>query len=240
MEVIDLNRVERRALLVTALLVVLAAAGRAFLTPGREVFAWRPAGRGVGGGDGLEALRRGVENALRREERALTPLADGERIDPNTAPEEELRRLPGIGPTRARAILEQRAVAKFRRRADLLRVSGIGAATLARLASHLALPDDASVADRQAAVGSAGRLAASRPSSPACAVGEFGSSSRVDLNRADSATLVSLPAIGPARAMQIVRSRAMRGRFETVGELLEIPGIGLRTLERLRARVCVR
>jgi competence protein ComEA len=238
--VIDLNRVERRALLVVVLLVVLAAVGRTALTPGRETFAWRPAGRGVGGGEKLEALQRGVAEALRREERAHTPLAEGELIDPNTAPEEELRRLPGIGPTRARAILEQRAVQKFRHRADLLRVIGVGAATLARVAPHLALPEGASVPGPKIANGAAVTAPPSyRASNLACAIDRQGSPSRVDLNWADSATLVSLPTIGPARAVQILRWREGRGRFESVEELLEIPGIGPRTLERLLGLVCV-
>jgi competence protein ComEA len=52
----------------------------------------------------------------------------------NLATEEDLRRLPGVGPTRAKAILALRArLKKFARVEDLLRVKGLGRRSLARL-----------------------------------------------------------------------------------------------------------
>lgn len=61
-----------------------------------------------------------------------------ERINPNDAPVASLARLPGIGPTRARAIVALRERLQrqggdgpaFRRADDLLKVSGIGPATV--------------------------------------------------------------------------------------------------------------
>ena len=52
----------------------------------------------------------------------------------NDATIEELRRLPGVGPKRAMAIVELRTkVGQFRQIEDLLRVKGIGRATLKKL-----------------------------------------------------------------------------------------------------------
>lgn len=52
----------------------------------------------------------------------------------NRATEPDLRRLPGIGATRAKAILALRErLGRFRRPEDLLRVKGIGRRSLARL-----------------------------------------------------------------------------------------------------------
>jgi competence protein ComEA len=53
----------------------------------------------------------------------------------NLATEEDLKRLPGVGPSKAKAILELRARlgGRFRRVEDLLRVKGIGRRKLARL-----------------------------------------------------------------------------------------------------------
>jgi competence protein ComEA len=66
-------------------------------------------------------------------------LADG-RIILNVASEEELMKLPGIGPSRARAILALRQrLAKFRAVEDLLRVKGIGRKTLRRLKPNVVL-----------------------------------------------------------------------------------------------------
>jgi len=56
----------------------------------------------------------------------------------NTASEDELRKLPGVGPARAKAILALRArLHRFRKPTDLLRVKGIGPKTLARMLDHL-------------------------------------------------------------------------------------------------------
>ncbi len=54
-------------------------------------------------------------------------------VDVNRAGEEELQRLPGIGPTLARRIVEARRVAPFRSVDDLRRVRGIGVKTLEKL-----------------------------------------------------------------------------------------------------------
>jgi len=62
--------------------------------------------------------------------------AAGDRapIELNSASAAQLERLPGIGPTRARAILELRArMKRFTRLEDLLRVRGIGRATFRKL-----------------------------------------------------------------------------------------------------------
>jgi competence protein ComEA len=62
---------------------------------------------------------------------------------------------------------------------------------------------------------------------------------RVDLNRADARALDALPGIGPVLAARIVQRRSEHGAFGSVDELLSVPGIGPRLLERLRPRVTV-
>jgi competence protein ComEA len=76
-----------------------------------------------------------TRDAVAEAERRGTPLGAGERLDPNKASEVELDRLPGVGPALARRIIEYReGVRPFRSPDDLLEVSGIGPATLARIA----------------------------------------------------------------------------------------------------------
>lgn len=61
-------------------------------------------------------------------------------VNLNTASAEELERLPGIGPTRATAILALRArLGRFARLEQLLRVKGIGRATFRKLRPLLSL-----------------------------------------------------------------------------------------------------
>jgi len=65
--------------------------------------------------------------------------ADG-KVILNLATEEDLRKLPGIGATRAKAILALRdKMGRFKRPEDLLRVKGIGRRKLAKLRPHLLL-----------------------------------------------------------------------------------------------------
>lgn len=55
----------------------------------------------------------------------------------------------------------------------------------------------------------------------------------LDLNTASTAELEFLPGIGPSTAMLIVSYRQQNGPFERLEQLLDIPGIGPRTLEGL-------
>ena len=68
----------------------------------------------------------------------FTPLLFGPGLDPSLAPAELWQALPGIGPSRARAIVEARARAPFCSLEDLLRVRGLGPKTLARLRPWIA------------------------------------------------------------------------------------------------------
>jgi competence protein ComEA len=69
-------------------------------------------------------------------------------------------------------------------------------------------------------------IAAAEPSGVAAAL-------VLDLNHASAEELTQLPGIGPKRAEAIVARRKQRP-FTRVTQLLEVKGIGKRTLERLR------
>jgi competence protein ComEA len=51
----------------------------------------------------------------------------------NAASEEDLQRLPGVGPVMARKIVEARGVERFKSPNDLRRVKGIGPKTMENL-----------------------------------------------------------------------------------------------------------
>lgn len=62
---------------------------------------------------------------------------------------------------------------------------------------------------------------------------------RVDINRADAAELQTLPGIGPVLAARILAHRDQWGPFSHITDLLEVSGIGVRTLERLKDHIWI-
>ncbi len=79
------------------------------------------------------------------------------------------------------------------------------------------------------------------PPAPAAptAGGPPGAAAPLDLNAAGQDALDALPGVGPVLAARIVAWRTQHGRFSTVDELGEVPGIGPKALERLRPLVRV-
>lgn len=61
----------------------------------------------------------------------------------------------------------------------------------------------------------------------------------VHVNSADAAALESLPGVGPALAGRILDWRASNGPFTSLEQLLEVAGIGEKTLEGFRDRVAL-
>ena len=109
----------------------------------------------------------------------------------------------------------------------------VGAVALVIVASAPAL----SVAERPAVVDlsiarqkEAGRHAPWQQEAP---------TARVDVNRADEEQLQTVPGIGLATARRILDWRKEHGPFERLEDLLNIRGIGVTTLEKLRPYVTV-
>ena len=69
--------------------------------------------------------------------------------------------------------------------------------------------------------------------------GEQGQSGRTNINTAGIAELDGLPGIGPSKAQAIVDYRNRNGLFRTIDDLLNVPGIGAQTLERMRGLITV-
>lgn len=66
----------------------------------------------------------------------------------------------------------------------------------------------------------------------------FAIASSVNINTADAATMAdALDGIGLAKANAIVDYRNQHGNFSSLDELLQIKGIGEKTLERNRDRI---
>lgn len=208
-----------------------------------------------------DSLIAAGDSVAEEKARRSRPLDPGEKIDPNTAGEEDLDRLPRVGPSIARRIVEDRkANGPYASVADLARVPGLGARTVERLAPHLAL-SPGQPASRAARPSSArtgpqvsplsARTGTAGPSSPSARTGASArlppSAGRagapgppLDLNRATAEELQQLPGIGPALADRIVAFRTERGAFARPEELQKVSGIGAKTYARLAPLVTAR
>ncbi len=56
----------------------------------------------------------------------------------------------------------------------------------------------------------------------------------ISLNNATAAELEAIPGVGPATARSIVEYRERHGSFQTVDELMAVPGIGTKKMEKMR------
>lgn len=63
---------------------------------------------------------------------------------------------------------------------------------------------------------------------------EVSPSFKFDLNHASADELEKIPGIGPALAQRILEWREAHGPFRQIEELLEVKGIGTKTLEKMR------
>jgi competence ComEA-like helix-hairpin-helix protein len=220
---------EQRALGFIAALLFLSAAVRVANLPDRVPVPGEPLD--------LAAHISATEQAVAAAERMAKPLAPGERLDPNTAPEAELARLPRVGPALARRIVEDRERnGPFRSAGDLARVPGVGPRLVELASPHLDLP----AAGPPAPAGVGWAVPPPPPVASAGWAGPAGARPEViDLNRADAAALETLPGVGPVLAARIVAYRDSVGGLTSPEELLAVRGIGPATLERLRPRLRV-
>lgn len=208
---IDPTPQERLALIAIALLLGGGAWARAVTAPTSAEVKYSAEPADTLNTSSARNLVRDVRREVALERVRDQPLAEGERIDPNSASVDQIDRLPGIGPSAAQKIVEARERGgRFRSTRDLLAVPGIGPATLDRIAPYLSLPADAARSPRP-----------------------------IDINGATREELTGLPGIGPAIASRIVAFREENGRFGDWEDLEKVVGIGpaLRGRLELEARL---
>ena len=194
------------------------------------------------GEDELSSLLADSEREKDEAARRSAPLGPNEKLDPNRDCEEELDRLPGIGPALAKAVVTNREEeGGYAGPEDLLRVPGIGPAKLERVMPYLdfseGMPLELYRRDPnrgELPLGGMGSRGAGRagPRSE-----EGGSVAWIDLNRSTSRELETLPGIGPALAERILKSRRTDGPFGRLEDLLRVQGIGPVIVDRIREMV---
>lgn len=178
---------------------------------------------------GIRALRTGPQTAA--------PAGAAVRSDTGTSPV-GIERDPGrpalvhvVGAVRRPGVYELRAGARVedavRRAGGATRGADLSALNLAARAAdgqQVVVPREAAAGpDPGPATETAG--ASGAPEAP------------VNLNSATLEQLDTLDGVGPATAQKILDARAAKGGFASVDDLAEIPGIGPKRLEAIRARV---
>lgn len=148
-----------------------------------------------------------------------------EWVDLNTATVEQLVTLPGIGPSKAQAIITYRQEhGEFKDPSELKQVRGIGTATFAGLCDRLKV-------GAIRGCGVAPKVGNDMPEE--VEVIDSDEDPRININTASIEALQALPGVGPKRAEAIVERRTVRGPFRSPEELIEIHGIGEKTLEKI-------
>jgi competence protein ComEA len=61
----------------------------------------------------------------------------------------------------------------------------------------------------------------------------------VNINTATAAELETLPGIGPVSAQRIIDYRSEQGQFSSIDQLVEVKGIGEKSLEKISSLVSV-
>ena len=216
---------EPRAVLLLLALAVAGQAGRLILghrgEPPGAILAPVPAGN--------------PSRHAARAQRLARPLRPGETIDLNTASADEIARLPRIGMSLAKRIVQDRTTrGAFRGLEELDRVPGVGPALLNRLSEWVAFGESGRV--------SVAPEIAANPGIPGAYAAPGGAPAEglVDLNSASIADLEALPGIGKAKARAILAYRRSHGSFAVVSDLGRVPGFGQSLVARVTPLVTVK
>lgn len=66
-----------------------------------------------------------------------------------------------------------------------------------------------------------------------------GAADMIDINTATAAELEQVNGLGPSKANAIVKYRSEHGAFTSLDDLTKVPGIGEKSLEKMRSQLTV-
>jgi competence protein ComEA len=164
----------------------------------------------------------------------------GRALDLNRATKAELRLIPGIGDALAQRIIAHRQrIGAFRSVDELRQVAGIGPKTLERIRHQLFVtPEESLVSDDDGDAMSIETKPSTIAKAPATSKKLADLKEPINVNRATQAELQKLPGIGPKLSQRILDERT-KAAFKSVDELRRVPGIGVKTLDKVRPFVTV-
>ena len=144
------------------------------------------------------------------------------KYDLNSVTLEELKTIPKIGEKKAKDILSFREQNGFKSRTDLMKIKGIGEKTFLKIKDYFYEFEGEKK--------------------------NFGENKlfeqeiiiiKININTATEEDLTSLIGIGPAKAKRIIELRRKLGKFSDVNQLLEVKGIGPKTLDKFKKQICL-
>lgn len=180
------------------------------------------------------------------------------KVDIRTAGAEDLELLPGVGAQKALAIIEYRKTQPFDSPEEIMNIKGIGAKTYLKMkpmlvtfgisgagvsdkqklqdihASEVITDEDYISSDKQELDGTDNISKKEHSEIKSVAQDD---NRPVHLNTASREELLSLSGIGDKKADAILAYRKEIGKFTSIEQLLDIKGIGAKTLEKNRQRL---
>lgn len=205
----------------------------------------------------LDSRRRRNKKELSHTFNVLNENFQVERININTATEEELMTLPGISRETARHIVEYRQhIGQFKKVEDLAVVSDVGANKLAAIKGEICVssrrkglsrssscgtPSEESVAtannDRSQDSGWNSNTESSNPCG--YAIPSSSQDRILDINTATMFQLMSVRYINQTMAASILHYRDKKGPFKSIDDLAKVKGLNCRLLGELKQHLCV-
>lgn len=163
-------------------------------------------------------------------------LVNQERLNINTATEEELMTLPGVTRAVARSIVEYREyIGGFKKVEDLALVSGVGATKLEQVKFEICVSSKGSSAQHSPSSLRRDLLVEQQPHHLATTTVPL--TPRVNINTATPAQLMSIRGLTEKMAVSIVDYRREHGPFRSVEDLVRMGGINAAFLDRIRHQV---
>ena len=165
------------------------------------------------------------------------------KVNINTASVEELCNLHGIGPAKARAIVDYRKAHNgFHHVDELIKVRGIGEVTLGHLRENITLGENktetiSSASPSPSPVSQDFSDSAPRQSPRSTPVLPL--NTKININKATREQLMTLSLVGEVKAKRIIEYRRAHGPFRSVKDIMKVKGIGEETYQRNRGRMTV-